>query len=137
LKNYILPVVLLLLFAGCKTDTKTFPVSPETHYDTPQKQLPIPVLTIKEKEEATELFKICEVCHGKYAQLHALDVSHIIADWNSSAIKNALIAYKTGTRDTTGNGYVMEGEVQFLNETEIDLISKYIPTLNTMRTQTK
>jgi len=89
------------------------------------------LLTSKEAKIAAELFKICIPCHGDKAQLHALGVSDVIAKWNSDTIKQALLSYKNGTRDTTGNGYIMQGEVRLIDAKDIELLSKYIPTLQT------
>lgn len=124
--KYLFFFVPLLIVSGCGTSD-----SLSRFHDTNNSKTDLPSVHLSEKEMKTaeELFKICEVCHGKRAQLHALDLSRIIGKWKSEDIRDALEGYKNRTRDITGYGYIMQGEVRFLDYKEIALLSKYIPIL--------
>jgi len=129
LKKLILFAVPLLCITGCGTSQAILPSDSNTIDIENEAPVSSSLLTSKETATAAELFKICMPCHGNKAQLHALGVSEVIATWNPNEIKQALLSYKNGTRDITGNGYIMRGEAMLINQTDIELLSKYIPTL--------
>lgn len=105
--------VLPIFFIACGTSDKASP------------------LTVQLEQKAAEAYKICEVCHGEYAQLHALGHSDVIASWSYIDIRSALLEYKSGTRNRTGYGSIMQNQLDFIDNQEIELLSKYIPTLYT------
>lgn len=131
MKKSILFAVPLLCITGCGTSQTILPS--DTNATDLENEAPASssLLTSKETKTAAELFKICIPCHGDKAQFHALGVSAVIAEWNSDSIQEALLSYKNGTRNTTGNGYIMWGEVKLIDKKDIELLSRYIPTLLT------
>ncbi|RLA68949.1 MAG: hypothetical protein DRG24_09290, partial [Epsilonproteobacteria bacterium] len=85
----------------------------------------------EEDSEGAQLYQKCAPCHGATAEKSAYGVTAIINRWSSSTIKDALEAYKAGTRDEYGYGELMHTQVSTYTDEQIEKVSKYIPTLNT------
>ena len=71
----------------------------------------------------------CSNCHGKFARKSALGKSQVIAGFSKEQIKNAIIGYQEETYGGIKKA-IMKKQVSSLNEEEIDVLSKYIYSLN-------
>jgi len=99
--------ILIFSLSGCQNDNSSSKV---TYNET----------------QAKELYKKCQRCHGKKAELHALRRSDIIAYYKKEDIVKALKAYKKGKRDRHRYGYLMKGIVSDLSEYDINILAEYI-----------
>ncbi len=79
-------------------------------------------------DNGATLFKQCAGCHGANAQKKALGRSEVINTWKSGKIESALNGYKAGTFGGAMKG-IMKGQASRLNEKQIKILAKYIPTL--------
>jgi cytochrome c553 len=86
-------------------------------------------LSADEIAKAKVLYNRCAACHGKKAEKKALNMSEKIHNWDSDKIYSALKGYKNGTFGGSMKG-LMKGQVAKLSDTDIKLLSQYIPTLN-------
>jgi cytochrome c553 len=76
-----------------------------------------------------KLYAACSGCHGFKGEKSALGKSKIIKGWNSSKVISALNGYKNETYGGSMKG-LMRGQVLKLSEDEMDVIAKYISTLD-------
>lgn len=86
--------------------------------------------SLQDNIKAKKLFKNCQPCHGKKAELHALRRSDIIAYYKKDDIIDALKAYQKGKRDRHRFGYLMKGIVSNLSDYEISILADYISQFN-------
>lgn len=83
-----------------------------------------------EGSEGARLYTKCMPCHGAKAEKSAYGVTEIINTWSSVMIKDALMAYKDGSRDVYGSGNLMSEQIKTYSEGQIDAVSNYISTLD-------
>ncbi len=79
--------------------------------------------------DGAKIFKTCAGCHGKNANMSALNKSRKIVDWDEKRIFEALKEYKTGNRNINGGGIMMKHYTKKLSEAELKSVAKYITTL--------
>jgi len=79
--------------------------------------------------DGAEIFTKCSACHGEDGKKSAFQKSEIIAGQNVEALITSITEYKAGTRDVSGMGKLMKGQVAELSEDEIKAVSEYISTL--------
>ncbi len=75
------------------------------------------------------LYKKCVACHGAKAEKKAMNRSEIIAGWDAAKTEEALKAYKAGTRNRTGMGALMKGQVAAFSDDDMKAVSAYIEAL--------
>lgn len=100
--KYVVVMSILFLFLGCSSG----PIDAKALY----------------KED-------CANCHGNFARKSAFGKSQIIAGFTQEQIKNAVIGYQEKTYGGSMKS-LMRKQVSSLNEEEIDVLSKYIYSLN-------
>jgi cytochrome c553 len=71
----------------------------------------------------------CAGCHGKDGKTKALGKSEIIAGQSSADIEAKLTEYKAGTRNVTGMGTLMKGQVASMGDADIKAVSAYISAM--------
>jgi len=79
--------------------------------------------------DGSAIYKKCSACHGEDGKKSAFAKSEIIAGQNVDALIVSITEYKAGTRDVSGMGKLMKGQVTELSEAEIKAVSEYISTL--------
>lgn len=80
-------------------------------------------------EAGVAAFAKCAGCHGADGKTKALNKSEIIAGQPKEDIVTKLNAYKAGTRNISGMGTVMKGQVAAMSDADIDAVAQYISTL--------
>ncbi len=75
------------------------------------------------------LFTTCAACHGPDGKTLALGKSAVIAGQTKADLLEKMHAYKAGTRDITGNGMLMKGQMAALSDADMDALSDYISSL--------
>jgi len=68
----------------------------------------------------------CMACHGKSAHVKALGQGNEIAGWAKEKLVNVLKEYREGTRDTSGMGPLMNGQIRRFSNKEINAVSDYL-----------
>jgi len=76
-----------------------------------------------------KLYVKCAGCHGPSGKKHALGRSKVLAGQSASELADKLKAYKEGTRNVTGMGNLMQGQVSTLSKNDILALAEYISTL--------
>ena len=112
-------IILVFSLFGCQNNNSAPEVKTSYGKNTPQDNI-----------KAKELFKKCQPCHGKKAELHALRRSDIIAYYKKDDIIDALKAYQKGKRERHRFGYLMKGIVSDLSDYEINILADYISQFN-------
>lgn len=74
-------------------------------------------------------FAACAACHGADGKLAALGKSAIIAGQPAADLVSKMKEYKAGTRDTTGNGMLMKGQMANLDDAKMEALAAYISKL--------
>ncbi|MBN2767665.1 MAG: c-type cytochrome [Campylobacterales bacterium] len=90
--------------------------------------------TVPAEEVAVEapgkaLFTTCAACHGPDGKTQALGKGTVIAGQAKADLLEKMHAYKAGTRDITGNGMLMKGQMAALSDTDMEALADYISTL--------
>jgi len=75
------------------------------------------------------LFAKCAGCHGADGKTKAMGKSAVIAGQAASDLDTKIHAYKAGTRNETGMGMIMKGQVASLSDDDIKTIAAYISGL--------
>ena len=75
------------------------------------------------------LFTTCAACHGPDGKTLALGKSAVIAGQPKADLLEKMHAYKAGTRDITGNGMLMKGQMAALSDADMDALADYISSL--------
>ena len=78
---------------------------------------------------AKSLYAKCAGCHGKDGKTKALGKSAIIAGQDSATLVESMKAYKAGTRNISGMGTLMKGQVSSMSDSDIEAVAVYISTL--------
>ncbi len=79
--------------------------------------------------DGAALYKKCAACHGQNGDKPALGKSAIIAGQDAAKIVESLKGYKAGTRNVTGQGAVMKGQVASMSEDDMKAVAEYISKL--------
>lgn len=79
--------------------------------------------------DGAAVYAACGSCHGADGKTAALGKSAIIAGQSAADIESKLKEYKAGTRDVTGNGALMKGQVANLSDDQIKAVADYISKL--------
>ena len=75
------------------------------------------------------LFTTCAACHGPDGKTLALGKGAVIAGQPKADLLEKMHAYKAGTRDITGNGMLMKGQMAALSDADMDALADYISSL--------
>ena len=79
--------------------------------------------------KAPAQFTKCAGCHGKDGKMKALGKSEIIAGQPKADLVKKIKEYQAGTRNVTGMGGLMKGQVTGLSDADIDAIATYVSGL--------
>lgn len=71
----------------------------------------------------------CAGCHGADGKTSALGKSAIVAGQSAADLSAALTEYKAGTRNVSGMGTLMKGQVASMDDATIKAVSEYISGL--------
>jgi len=71
----------------------------------------------------------CMACHGKFANLKALGTGGQIAGWAKNKLVTILKEYRDGTRDASGMGLLMNGQIKRFSNREIEAVSDYLSNI--------
>lgn len=82
--------------------------------------------------DGSVVFQQCISCHGQYGNIAALGVSGKIAKKTKKSLIKLIQAYKEGQRDKYGEGRVMQAQVKYLGEEEIEAVAEYLSKLKEM-----
>ena len=80
-------------------------------------------------EPGKAAFAKCAGCHGADGKTKALGKSEIIAGQSASDLETKLKEYKAGTRNVSGMGMLMKGQVGSMDDAAIKAVSAYISGL--------
>jgi len=75
------------------------------------------------------LYAKCAGCHGKDGKTKALGKSAVIAGQDAAVLAESIKGYKAGTRNVSGMGTLMKGQVASMSDSDIEAVSAYISTL--------
>jgi len=75
------------------------------------------------------LFGKCAGCHGKDGKTKALGKSAVIAGQDAATLTASIKGYKAGTRNVSGMGTLMKGQVASMSDSDIEAVAAYISTL--------
>ena len=73
--------------------------------------------------------KVCSECHGSKMDQSCMGVSKFPNSLSESEILTALKGYKSGKRSEYSMGSTMTEKVSDFSDSELEELSKYIPTL--------
>lgn len=74
------------------------------------------------------LYTTCAACHGPDGKTLALGKGAQIAGQAKADLAAKMHEYKNGTRDVTGNGMLMKGQMANLSDADIEALAEYIST---------
>jgi len=77
----------------------------------------------------------CSVCHGIDGRQKAMRKTNAISDMSEAKIARDLKGYKNGNINRYGMAGLMRAQVKSYTEEQINMLSKYIPTLAGEKTQ--
>ena len=73
-----------------------------------------------------DLYKKCSACHGIDGSKAALGKSKHLKGMSFEEVKVSLKEYRAGTKNVTGMGGLMKGQVSSLKDVEISNLAEYI-----------
>lgn len=76
-----------------------------------------------------EAYAKCAGCHGADGQTKALGKANVVAGQTAAALAEALQGYKAGTRNVSGMGMLMKGQVASMDDETITAVSEYMSGL--------
>ena len=95
--------------------------------------------TVAAKELASEVmsdngageaaYAKCAGCHGKDGKTKALGKSEVIAGQAAADLEKKMAEYKAGTRNVSGMGTLMKGQVASMSDADIKAVSAYISAM--------
>jgi len=95
-----------------------------------------PAVESEKKEIATEnnaagktAYTKCAGCHGANGQTKALGKSAVLAGQSVADLETKIAEYKAGTRNVSGMGMLMKGQVASMDEATIKAVAEYISGL--------
>jgi len=106
-------------------ETTAKPVEVSTNPEAPERE----VADTSENAMLKAAFVKCAGCHGKDGKTKALGKSAVIAGQPASELATKISEYKAGTRNTSGMGTLMKGQVSALDDAMIKKLSEYISGL--------
>lgn len=71
----------------------------------------------------------CAGCHGKDGKTKALGKSEVVAGQAAADLETKLAEYKAGTRDISGMGTLMKGQVASMSDDDIKAVSEYMSNM--------
>ena len=71
----------------------------------------------------------CAGCHGADGKTKALGKANVVAGQTVAALAEALHGYKAGTRNVSGMGMLMKGQVASMDDATITAVSEYMSGL--------
>ena len=71
----------------------------------------------------------CAGCHGKDGKTKALGKSEVVAGQAAADLETKLAEYKAGTRNVSGMGMLMKGQVASMSDDDIKAVSEYMSTM--------
>lgn len=74
-------------------------------------------------------YTACAACHGADGKLPALGKSAVIAGQPVADLVAKMKEYKAGTRDVTGNGMLMKGQMASFDDAKMEAVATYISKL--------
>jgi len=77
---------------------------------------------------AAPLYAKCAGCHGKDGKTKALGKSALLAGQDATTLSANMKAYKAGTRNVSGMGSLMKGQVSTMSDSDIEAVAAYIAT---------
>jgi len=93
------------------------------------KRAKVAVANAVENAKGAALYSKCKSCHGANGRIKALGKSEIIAGQNAEDLVKKITEYKAGTRNVSGMGQLMKGQVGSLSDEDIKTVSTYISNL--------
>jgi cytochrome c553 len=82
-----------------------------------------------ETVKAEVLYAKCAGCHGKDGKTLALGKSAVIAGQSKEDLLAKLKEYKAGTRDVSGMGTLMKGQVAAMSDADLDAVAAFVAAL--------
>jgi cytochrome c553 len=86
------------------------------------------IKTASTQKSPAQLYVKCASCHGQKAEKSALAKSEIIANWDETKIKDALMGYKNGTYGGMMKS-LMQTQIKGYSDSDLEAVAKYITTL--------
>ena len=71
----------------------------------------------------------CAGCHGKDGKTKALGKSEVVAGQVAADLETKLAEYKAGTRNVSGMGTLMKGQVASMSDDDIKAVSEYMSNM--------
>ncbi|HSR73395.1 MAG TPA: c-type cytochrome [Sulfurovum sp.] len=71
-------------------------------------------------------YEKCKSCHGVDGKTKAMGKSAVIAGQDKAALIASLNAYKAGTKNVTGMGMLMNGQVASMSDADIEAVAEYL-----------
>jgi cytochrome c553 len=71
----------------------------------------------------------CAGCHGKDGKTKALGKSEVVAGQSAADLTVKMAEYKAGTRNVTGMGTLMKGQVASMSDDDIKAVSEYMSAM--------
>lgn len=71
----------------------------------------------------------CAGCHGKDGKTKALGKSEVVAGQAAADLETKLAEYKAGTRNISGMGTLMKGQVASMSDEDIKAVSEYMSSM--------
>jgi cytochrome c553 len=68
----------------------------------------------------------CKGCHGADGTTKALGKSAVLAGQDKAALVEAINGYKAGTRNVSGMGMLMKGQVAAMSDADIEAVAEYL-----------
>jgi cytochrome c553 len=81
---------------------------------------------LSDDAEGKAAYAKCAGCHGKDGKTKALGKSEVIAGQAADDLEKKLSEYKAGTRNVSGMGTLMKGQVASMSDDAIEAVSEYI-----------
>ncbi len=85
--------------------------------------------SVADSSDGMALYTKCAGCHGKDGKTKALGKSAVIAGQSSATLIESIRGYKSGTRNISGMGTLMKGQVSSMSDSDIEAVAAYISTL--------
>ena len=103
--------------------------APATETNATTEEAAAPVEEAPAEAPGKALFTTCAACHGPDGKTLALGKGAVIAGQSKADLLEKMHAYKAGTRDITGNGMLMKGQMAALSDADMDALADYISSL--------
>ena len=74
-------------------------------------------------------YDTCKGCHGIDGKIAALGKSAVIGGQDKEALITSMNEYKAGTKNVSGMGALMKGQVASMSEEDIEAVAEYLSQL--------